>query len=330
MSEGRWVLRNYGIDLVRGIAAFFIVGCHVGLSPRTEMGMAITHFCDLNVGVFGAISGCLMAKRFECKWRGWREYVGSRTRRLLGLYLFWTLFYLLASFVFSLVTGAGVKEKYSTADFWFSALVNGGSSCHLWFVVWLLYIQVAVATLRAMVSDRCLFYGMLGVLSVIALVSCTGTGFYRTYPCRLFAFVLLGTFVYRLSSAFRRYLAGWRTVSLLFAFACVHCLWSDVHVFYRDYLLAAVIVMAASCSKDSFGSRQGVLSRIVRTLSDHSMGVYLLHPFFAAGVAVLFRKLFDTPYSVWAIAMVWTLDYTLAYFTTLLINRIPFGVKVIK
>lgn len=323
-------MRNHGIDWVRGIAAFFIVGCHVGLFPRTEMGMAITHFCDLNVGVFGAISGFLMAKRFECKWRGWREYAVSRISRLLGLYLFWTLFYLLASFVFSLLAGAGVKEKYSTVDFWFSALVNGGSSCHLWFVVWLLYIQVAVAALRVIVSDRCLFYGMLGALSVIALMLCTGTGFYRTYPCRLLSFVLLGAFVYQLSHTLRRCLSGWRAACLLFVFVCVHCLWSDVHAFYRDYLLAAVIVMVASCSKGSFDSRQGVLSRILRALSDNSMGVYLLHPFFAAGVAVFFRKLLDTPYSSWAIAMAWILDYALAYFATLLINRMPWGVKVIK
>lgn len=103
-----------------------------------------------------------------------------------------------------------------------------------------------------------------------------------------------------------------------------------MHAFYRDYLLAAVIVMVASCSKGSSDSRQGVLARIVRALSGHSMGVYLLHPFFAAGVAVLFRKLFDTPYSFGAIAMAWTLDYALAYFATLLISRMPWGVKVIK
>ena len=53
-------MKYNGLDLLRGIAAFGIVGCHLGLSPRTSGGEWVTALCNFNVGLFAAISGFLM------------------------------------------------------------------------------------------------------------------------------------------------------------------------------------------------------------------------------------------------------------------------------
>ena len=48
-------------DLLRGVASFGIVGCHLSLSPRTEGGALVTSLCDFNVGLFAALAGFLMS-----------------------------------------------------------------------------------------------------------------------------------------------------------------------------------------------------------------------------------------------------------------------------
>ena len=53
-------MKYYGLDLLRGIAAFGIVGCHLGLAQRTTGGEWVTVLCNFNVGLFAAISGFLM------------------------------------------------------------------------------------------------------------------------------------------------------------------------------------------------------------------------------------------------------------------------------
>ena len=50
-------MRLYGIDLLRGIAAFGIVGCHLSLSPKTAAASWLLHFCDMNVAVFAVVAG---------------------------------------------------------------------------------------------------------------------------------------------------------------------------------------------------------------------------------------------------------------------------------
>jgi len=54
-SSRQWYCN--GIDWLRGIAAFGIVGCHLNLAPTTAADTLLRHFCDMNVGVFGCISG---------------------------------------------------------------------------------------------------------------------------------------------------------------------------------------------------------------------------------------------------------------------------------
>ena len=72
-------MRLIGIDLLRGVAAFGIVGCHLSLAPRTAGGELVTALCDFNVGLFAAVAGFLM-----CGGKGdagWLTYIGKRAKR---------------------------------------------------------------------------------------------------------------------------------------------------------------------------------------------------------------------------------------------------------
>lgn len=136
-----------GVTILRCIAAFFIVGCHLGLSPRTLSGGLVTWFCDMNVGLFGAISGFLLVYAFEKdESLSIRKYFLKRLSRLLPVYLFWTLFYLCASAVFAVTLKDGLSfDKYLSLRFWFNVVFWGGASCHLWFIVTLFYAQILLA-----------------------------------------------------------------------------------------------------------------------------------------------------------------------------------------
>ena len=88
-------MRLVSLDLLRGIAAFGIVGCHLSLSPRTEGGALVTSLCDFNVGLFAALAGFLM-----CGVKGWCEYasyIKKRVLRLVPTYLFWSVVFLVLS-----------------------------------------------------------------------------------------------------------------------------------------------------------------------------------------------------------------------------------------
>ena len=175
----------FGLDWLRGVSAFFIVGCHIGLIDRTPMGTALTHFCDLNVGVFAAISGFLLQKSLmKVKLSSVWEVVCKRIKRLLPVYLVWTLFYCL------------VRVVVSKGDFnvpWCHVIFGGGSACTLWFLINLLYAQIAICILSSKMrhvfnSPWLTFIGALACL----IFSIAYHGYLGYYTTRLCSFVLLG------------------------------------------------------------------------------------------------------------------------------------------
>ena len=130
-----------GFQLLRGIAAFGIIGCHITLWERTQTSVFLLSFCDLNVGMFAAISGFLMAG--ECL-VDWGEYAKKRATRILPTYLVWSVIFLVASAVFQYIGAGAVKPRYGTQNFWANVVFWGGSSCHLWFLICLFYAQCLV------------------------------------------------------------------------------------------------------------------------------------------------------------------------------------------
>ena len=94
-------MRFISIDLLRGIAAFGIVGCHLSLSPRSDGGALVTSLCDFNVGLFAALAGFLMSGVKDCG--DYAGYIKKRVVRLVPTYLFWSVVFLAFTAAFDLL-----------------------------------------------------------------------------------------------------------------------------------------------------------------------------------------------------------------------------------
>ena len=127
-----------GLNLLRGIAAFGIVGCHLSLCPRTTGGEYATSLCDFNVGLFAAISGFLMPQTNS----GFR-YVTKRASRIIPVYLVWSVIYVVVTAIFDLVLdGGSLDARYYNLSNWMRVVFWGNAATHLWFLICLLYCQV--------------------------------------------------------------------------------------------------------------------------------------------------------------------------------------------
>ena len=312
-----------GITLLRAIAAFFIVGCHLQLLPRTTAGSLVTSLSDMNVGLFASISGFLLVRSLEgnvtlC------DYVRKRAKRLLPIYVVWTVFYLLSSLVFAVTLKGGIPTgKYSAWKFWFDVVFWGGASCHLWFVISLFYANVLLAGCYKLCKR---YIGVLSLILGVALVLCATISpiFLLTYPCRLFGFVALGMAIKSaLGDVKTSRLVGYTLLMLAFVF--YYILSGYLHPFLRDmFLVLCILVVFSRKEMPLFGGKR------MECLSRCSMGVFLIHPFFAAGMDALIHRICAAPYSASIVIVDWFLVYTLAFVCTMAMFRVGAFSRFVK
>ena len=307
-----------GIILLRALAAFMIVGCHLQLYPRTACGEFATSLCDVNVGLFAAISGYLMISSMDgCVSLG--AYVWKRAKRLLPIYVVWTVFYLISSLVFSLVLkGGGLAGKYTDWGFWRDVVIWGGASCHLWFVISLFYANVIFSACYFQWRRR----NALGVAFLvvgIALV-CWATvsdAFMYRYPIRLFGFVALGMAIRRLNFSRRipAMTCGLAIAAGLVVYFVFRC---QVHSFIRGMLVVIPLLIL-------FTSQKAYLvfdCRTIKCLAECSMGVFLIHPFFAAGMSAIAQRIISPPFTAIIVICDWVLIYVLSVVFTMAMLRV--------
>ena len=307
-------MRLIGIELLRGIAAFGIVGCHLLLSPRTGAGALVTCFCDMNVGVFAALSGYLMAFG---RWEGWIEYLQKRAKRILPVYAGWTIVYLIFSAAFQIVDGGAVNARYVDVGWWTNVVFWGAAATHLWFLVSLFYAQVAMAGLFQKFPAWIWI-----VLSLVVIFTSVGLkNWYGTYPIRLFAFLMLGR---GLAALDRDWLQRHRIeialaagLGIVIHFVRFPCLAG----FVKDWIAVGPILLAFVAWLDWFSV--GRLAMVSAFLGATSMGVYLLHPIFTKGVGIVVRRVFDGPYGVVPVMVDWGVSWLCALVVTVVLLRFP-------
>ncbi len=232
---GKTTMRLCGIDILRGLAAFGIVGCHLMLTPRTAAGGWVTHFCDMNVAVFGVIAGYFT---HISDGGGTGADIAKRLRRLLPTYVVWTLVFLAASLVFKIAAHDDLSQ-YAEASFWANAAFFGGSSAHLWFIAVLVYAQVFALSLLERNPPAWIRWGLgiAGIALSVALDNWWGTYFFR-----LFGFLWLGI-------ALRGIRGGsWKVfgIATLVALVAHVMLTGLVYGFVRDLLVAVPLVLFAA------------------------------------------------------------------------------------
>lgn len=303
--------RRCELDFLRGVAAFGIVGCHLLLSPRTGAGWMLTNLCDMNVGIFAALSGYLMAYG---RWNGCGDYVRKRVERILPVYVVWTVFYLLFSVCFQLCEGGAVSPRYGDFEWWVRVVFWGSSATHLWFLASLFYAQIVGAVIFRRMPG--LFW--IGMSLVVILTSVCLNNWYVKYPIRLFSFLMLG---YGLSSVEVMWLRRHRLFILITAGLAVlaHFIPSPQQIgFVKDWVVVFPVLLAFVARPDCFTGR---LAAVGSFLGVTSMGVYLIHPIFTKGIGLIVRRVFGAPYGFLPVIADWSVSWICAMAVTVVLLR---------
>lgn len=316
------IVRLTGIDLLRGIAALGIVGCHLSLSPRTSGGNLVTALCDFNVGVFAAVAGFLM--RGGKSEEGWLSYVSKRVKRLLPTYCCWSFVFVLATVSFDLLLDGGqLNPKYGTMAFWARVVFGGDASTHLWFLVCLFYGQVILW--RFFRGCRGRWSGVMWIaLGGVAIAgSVIMDNWLGRYPLRLVAFMMTG---YGLACCLRGGVIDFVKQHKV----SVCCLAGSVlvaHVmvrgaapgFIRDWI-AVIPVLMAFVALDVRSER---FVKIAAFLGATSMGVYLVHPLITRGLSVAVTRIVSPPYSAQVVLADWVVAWALSLAAAYMLGRLP-------
>ena len=115
-------------------------------------------------------------------------------------------------------------------------------------------------------------------------------------------------------------------LSLLIIGGVFHCFSAQwVHGFLRDWVLVAAIMLV-------FARREMPVlgGELAATLSRCSLGVFLIHPFFAAGVAAFVTRSFAEPYGSGVVLGDWIVVYVLALACTLILLKVPRVDKLVR
>lgn len=303
---------NPGLALLKLIAAFGIVGCHLNMRPTTPMGEALLHFTDTNVALFGILSGYFLASSLERAEGVW-PFICKKAKRLLPVYAVWSLFYLLIKFGLDFATTGHLTESFKSPMRWFYVIFWGDAAAHLWYVISLFYVSVVLCLLRRWLRWLWL---VLAVGAFIWVMKGWG-GFYSWYPGRLLAFVAVGIGV-------GSYRAVINTVSI---FAVVGCgiLALGVHLFspvrglisvYDAWLCAPLILLFVRL-KIQFSDQ-------MFSVVNCSFGVYLVHVAIAFVLGRVARSVLHEPYSALVILLVWSMVFVVALGVSWLMSRVLF------
>lgn len=313
-------MRFVGLDLLRGIAAFGIVGCHLLLMSRTECAWRLTSLCDMNVAIFAALSGYVMA--FE-KWNGWGQYVKKRAIRILPTYLVWSVVFLFFSAAFQFISEGKVNPRYGDIKWWCDVFVWGASATHLWFLSTLFYAQVLLSLFFKRWPGR--HWIALSLVLIMATVFSNNT--YVTYQVRLLGFLMLGS---GLASFKQDSLVCYRWPILLVAaiLLVAYCAAYSLHVGYlKDWMTVGPVLLAFVAFS---GSISGKFAAVGTFLGATSMGVYLIHPLFTKAFGLIVARLFPQPYGVGAVLFDWVMSWLAALLLTVVFLRIPKISRVMK
>lgn len=315
--------RNYSIEFLRGLAAFGIVGCHLALTPMTESALQLRALCDMNVCLFAALSGYLMAEGEIRNGSGkegfaeWWNYVCKRTKRLIPTYIVWTLVYVLVGFVFDYLFRHQLNPKYHNPGFILNVIFCGSSATHLWFLICLFYAQIVFKFLRV-VFNRISGWVWLAIGFALILWASHDSCWMEKYLVRLTAALVAGFGLRMVRDRIGKFGRMWLWGVTIVCIVVHYVLKPVCPVFIRDWVLSVLLLLTVATAH-----LPPQMNSLAALLGKTSMGVFLVHPVFAVAGGLVVKHFATSPYSVLAEGLDWVFVWLASFITTLLILRIP-------
>lgn len=287
-----------GVDVLRVIAMFGIVGCHLALPNMTDGALLVKKYTDLNVAVFSALAGFFF---FGGSRESFGGYLRKRCLRLLVPYLLWTLVYIVFSSGFHTFSTGTPDFSFLKGRRLMAILIHGDASAHLWFVVSLFYAQVMLFPVRAVRLGWLMLAGSLMIESLIVGHFC----WWVFYPLRMFGFFLIGSWLRTIADMRRM---SWMHVVMLaamfslgvYALSC----WSG-WLALNEALVAAPVCVVAVRFRREFSAKT---SLFLRKLGEMTFIVYFVHLLFT----ITFREIIVRICPVQNV-FVYILDQSLAF-----------------
>ena len=320
-------MKYEGLNLLRGIAAFCIVAVHLNMVPMTDWAWRVHDVCDMNVGLFAAISGFLMYKPLGLE--RFKEYAKKRCCRLLPIYFVWTLIFILFGFAFDFLVRHSINEKWMSWSYYPKVLFGGQASAHLWFLICLFYVQIFIRCIERVLR----IIGWVGALCVGLLIVCLAS-FYMDiwifgYLVRMLGFIISG---YALGMRIKgdclntKYVLGFFVISIMFVFAHLLVKLSKEMTFIKDWLVVMPILITFVSLPESLANKVNH----VKVLGAASMGIYLIHPIITAGAGIAAKRVFAPPFELWVIIADWLTSYAVSILLVMGMLRVPWVNRFIK
>lgn len=292
------------LDALRVIAAFGVVYFHIVPTPDRFIGYA-----GLAVFLLSSATVLTMKPRHQ----DFRAYVGRRARRLLVPWLAWSAIYLSAKGVSKLRHGEALLASIDLGDL----LI--GPSIHLWYLPFAFVMAIALWNLPPVMNKqhRLILMAILTVLSVLLL------GLYGWLPSRFNLVAPVGQWLYGLPSVTlgatlglimrspnnRLIRCSLILCTVVIDLACIGLMFAG----HYDVAVSYGIAIALICLSLMFRQYR---ARWVRTLSDLTLGIYLIHPLIIIGWDSFVKV--NLPVRTFAI-----LVFLLSAASTVVLRRIP-------
>ncbi len=283
-----------GVDWLRGIAAFGIIGCHLDLNNLTWGAKFLQRFTDLNVGVFAVLAGFFYL--FSCtKYTTFGEYIKGRGLRLMIPYLVWTAIYICLDVLVDALMGKSYSCHPCEWSYWKNVFLFGGGTYHLWFVIALFYTQVACYFFakRFMRFRSKWFVGMLTVLGgllMVGLVKGPQNGWCNYFLFRLFGFFVIGIGLSLFVEKIRKMPISVLVGVIFLGCMIISCGW------IQSKLGESVLILPLVLFAVAFKSPVDWVLRIGTWLGETSFGVYLVHIIFTTILFKIISRL-DVPHN---------------------------------
>ena len=323
--------RNYRIDILRCVSAFFIVVIHVvstsvayndtAVAQATVRLLNVVHnLSSWAVPVFFMITGfCVLGDDRECTW----QWTFRHVIKFIGILFTVGWFYALLEYVYMERTVSLRAVFLSLVD-----VLNGNTWTHMWYIYFIIGIYFVLPVIKSHVlQDQKNVYYLSGLLFIStiwipAVNNWLGLSIDMHLPMSGYLFyVVMGALIARCSFADMKY---FNVILAAVNMAAAVYLWNHGKDVVYPYTSLPVCIMALCIfiliTKNHTGLHMG---RKWKGITECTLGIYLIHPFFL-NLMIKMLHIYPLHGTGWVtIPAVCIALYFISYATVYVLKKIP-------